>query len=296
MLLQSKKIYFLFLLNISLFSLISCALKAPIRLKPHERNFFDLTANSRYVIYSFENNMPDDSYDLIILLSKNPRDVGLYVYYSETDVSENLESIINYNENTGQFYGEKYASYLTNLNDYANVAILNKNTIGNSADFLKPGFIYVVINIMSFTYTKEFYDWFYIYNTYDVPELFQTKYPIFATESIVDYFHIGSHFLKPITYFIPTLTKNIIVKYTHVMYYKHFYTFSDNIRINFYQNKTSDSPYKTISFEDTYNKNFEGYIELEKGFSYYIQITHSTDLYYREEIMFQLVPAQVQSI
>ena len=276
--------------------MISCALKAPILLKPHQRDFFDLTQDSRYVIYSFKNDMPDNSYDLVILLSKYPSDVNLFVYYSETDVTENLESLIKYDENTGTFSGGYYAVAVNSLYDHASVVILNKDTIGNSAEFLKPGFIYVVINLTPTIYTKEFYDWFYIYNTYDIPELFQTKYQYFATETIVDYFHIGSHFLKPITYFIPTLTKNILIKYTLAMFYIKSYTFNDNIRINFYQNSTSGEPKYTISLDYSSNSNVEDYIELEKGFCYYVQITHSTNLYYREEIMFQLVPDKVQRV
>ena len=78
------KTFIMLFLYFSLFSLITCStLINPIPLKAHDRVFFSLTPESNYIIYSYQNDMPDSSYDLIIRLFNTPRyQTMIYVYYS----------------------------------------------------------------------------------------------------------------------------------------------------------------------------------------------------------------------
>ena len=73
---------------------------------------------------------------------------------------------------------------------------------------------------------------------------------------------------------------------------------SDHADIKIYKNEISADPYHTDSYSFLGKSEAENIIELEAGFSYYILITHSVINYYhyREEIMFQLIPAKVQRI
>ena len=156
----------------------------------------------------------------------------------------------------------------------------------------------MVIHLTDKSAKAEHYDWFYIYNTYKPSVLFQKKIEYFGTETLADYFLIGSHYLRYKTYYIPELSKNELLKYNYAISYYPYMFYSDKADIKIYKNEISADPYHTDSYSFLAKSEAENIIELEAGFSYYILITHSVINYYhyREEIMFQLIPAKVQRI
>ena len=271
---KSTKTFIMLFLYFTLFSLVTCSsLINPILLQAHDRVYFSLTPKSNYIIYSYKNDMPDGSYDLIIRLFNPPvYQTMIYVYYSAIAVSKNLESLIKYEKTYDRFTGYFYSCNIADLSKNLYEVVLNKNTdnIVPISNFLKPGYIYTIIHLISKQTRAEHHDWFYIYNSYHKPTLFQKVIEYYGTETILDYFLVGSHHLKYITYYIPTLSKDVLLKYSYTIKYGSSKSISDTININIYHTWMLDYP----DLKDTYtfntDKNIENVKELKKGFSYYI--------------------------
>ena len=295
---KSTKIFIMLFLYFSLFSLFTCStLINPIPLKAHDRVFFSLTPESNYIIYSYLNDMPDSSYDLIIRLFNTPRyQTMIYVYYSVIDVSKNLDSLIKYEKTYDKFSGYFYSCNIADLSKNLYEVVLNKNTDNIDSNYLKPGYIYTIIHLISKQTRAEHHDWFYIYNSYHKPTLFQKVIEYYGTETVLDYFLVGSHHLRNITYYIPFLSKDELLKYSYTIKYGSSQSISDTININIYQASMIFSPYLKDTYVFNTGKNIENVKELERGSSYFIQITHSTNLYFREEIMFQKIEAIVPRV
>ena len=74
----------------------------------HKTYSFSLKEPSKFIIYSFKNDM-DNNDELVFSFSNIPNDeTMLYLYYSINDISDNIESLISCNPYTGEFFGSFY--------------------------------------------------------------------------------------------------------------------------------------------------------------------------------------------
>ena len=78
------------ILNFSL----SFSLTPPISTDQHTVYTFNLTENSKYIIYSFKNKDDITNYDIVFRFSKIPLySTKFFLYYSKNDVSDKIDGI-----------------------------------------------------------------------------------------------------------------------------------------------------------------------------------------------------------
>ena len=83
----------------------------------HKTYSFSLKEPSKFIIYSFKNDM-DNNYELIFSFSEIPKvETKLYLYYSENDIADNIESLISCNPYTGEFFGSFFSFQLKRMSN-----------------------------------------------------------------------------------------------------------------------------------------------------------------------------------
>ena len=86
-------IIILAIINISL----SLQLTPPIQAKSHTVYTFNLTAESKYIIYSFKNDDDIADYEIVFRFNTVPKySSKFFVYYSQNDISDRMEDLITY--------------------------------------------------------------------------------------------------------------------------------------------------------------------------------------------------------
>ena len=229
----------------------------------HKTYSFSLKEPSKFTIYSFKNDMDNDD-DLVFSFSKIPNDETiLYLYYSINDISDNIESLISCNPYTGEFFGSFYNFQLKSMSN--SEVVVNSNKC--DGQYLMPGYIYAVISIVATTENPEYSSELIIYNTKFMPEIsISNKY---------EYYKIRGPYNKDITFFIPLISENIILRlgYFSLRYDKDVLIYQNNLT--------------NIFYKDTIGNKYDKYIKLTKGYNYYIQIhnyNHDND---KQEFLFQ---------
>ena len=248
----------------------------PIPIHFHRNYSFSLNEYSRFIIYSFRNEMNIDD-DLVFRFGETPNySSKLYLYFSVNDVSENIETLINCNPYTGEFFGSFYNIVIDRISN--NEVVINSNKCDNQ--YLIPGYIYAVISIVSISENPEYKSNLIIYNTQYMPEI--------STSNLYEYFKFGGEYRKNITFLIPKLSNDIILRLGYATsdrnYYKYLYIYQNNLDIN--------NIFNTTRFLN--NLGLE--IKLLKGNSYYFQIYHSRGGKYIDEILFQFPPEELIKI
>ena len=155
---MSKNIFLLIFILIINFG-FSFSLIPPISLIKHKTYTFSLNSTSKYIIYSYRNKDNISDYDVVFRFSKVPKySTKFFLYYSQYDVSTNIEEIINYDQNPGEFYNSIYSTSLNELDKMNYEIVLNSNNF--NVKYLLPGYFYAVISIVSndvkSEYTSEF--------------------------------------------------------------------------------------------------------------------------------------------
>ena len=79
------------LLNFSL----SLSLNPPISTSQHTIYTFNLTESSKYIIYSFKNELDITNYDMVFRFSNKPiYSTKFFLYYSQNDVSNSMQLLV----------------------------------------------------------------------------------------------------------------------------------------------------------------------------------------------------------
>ena len=263
----SSKIFILMLFMLN-FSQINSLTVNPIQF--HKTYSFDLKESSKFVIYSFKNDMNIDD-TLIFRFLESPKklvSVKVYLYFSLNDVSDSIDNLIKCNPYTGEFFGSFFNFYLYKMyDDFPEF----EEVIGShncESQYLMPGYIYAAISIVSIREYEHYSSKLIVFNTKFMPEIsIANKY---------EYFELRGPYYKNITFFIPSLSSDILLKIECVS------TINNEKYITIYQNNLETLFYKKIIDS---NK-FDVYINLTKGYSYYCQIYQAFSSYKRK-ILFQ---------
>ena len=150
-------IFIIFMIDIS----FSFSLLAPIPITLGNNYTFTLKESTKYVIYFFKNEMSTNN-NLVLHFNNTPTyDIKLFLYFSETNESQNIESIIKYNNQTGIFFDAFYSTNLNILKDMNYEIILNSSNCGIQC--FTSGYIYAVIGIFSTDINSEFTSEFIAY-------------------------------------------------------------------------------------------------------------------------------------
>ena len=241
----------------------------PIPILFHKYYSFSLNEYSKFIIYSFKNDM-DPEYELIFRFSEIPRyESKLYLYFSEIDISQNLETLIKCNPYTGEFFESFYNINIGRIRyTNNNEIILNSNNC--QSQYLMPGYIFAVISIVSISKNPVYTSNIMIYNTKYMPEI--------STSKSYEYFKFGGPYRKPITFFIPEISSDIILRQG--------FNSSDNNKkyLNIYQNNLNGT---NLFFQNSFYSTLDKYIKLIKGNSYYIKFTDDKNTVFNYEILFQ---------
>ena len=249
---------FIFIINLS----------PPIPTLPHTSYYFNLDESSKYVIYSFKNEIDSTNADLVFRFGQVPTyDSKLFLYYNKNDISDNIGSFISYNSETGEFKNSFHSESLMDLNKKNMEVVLNSSNC--NSEYLKPGYIYAVISIVSEGSQPEYNGEFLIFSSQYIPEI--------STSKLYEYFNVGGPYSQIITYFIPKISEDTLLRLSY------YCTPIINKYIRVYQNDMTQDPYNNTRI---YN-NFDDYIYLPKGFSYYIQFPYGDKRSFQEEILFQ---------
>ena len=84
-----QKIYFSILFMANFIFIIN--LSPPIPTLPHTSYYFNLDESSKYVIYSFKNEIDSTNADLVFRFGQVPTyDSKLFLYYNKNDISDNI--------------------------------------------------------------------------------------------------------------------------------------------------------------------------------------------------------------
>ena len=252
------------ILNFSL----SFSLTPPISTTQHTVNTFNLTENSKYIIYSFKNEDDITKYDIVFRFSKIPLySTKFFVYYSKNDVSDKIDDLISYDQETGEFFNSIYSTSLDQIDKMNYEIVLNSDN--SNTNYLKPGYYYAVISIVSDGTDPEYTGEFVIFNTFYIPEISISKN--------CEYFKIGGPYKNNISFYIPMLSKDILLNMN--------YKFSTNsIKIYIYKNKLNGELFNSTTV--SYYK-YNSYFKLLSGYSYYIQFQIEYKNSYVYEILFQ---------
>ena len=244
----------------------------PIPIVFYKYYSFSLYEKSKFVIYSFKNEM-DPDHELIFRFTKEAFDASkLFLYFSENDVSQNIESLINFNPYTGEFFGSFYSYYLNSISRTNYEIIINSDKCDKK--YLMPGYIYAVISCVS---TRE--------NPYYSGDIliFNTKYmPVISTSKTYEYFQLDSHYRNDITFLIPEISNDIILRLGYAAKYR------DEVFLLIFRNSLNVNNLivnKTIESKD------DNFIALSKGNSYYIKYYYKAKYGYQMyEVLFQFPP------
>ena len=142
------------------------------------------------------------------------------------------------------------------------------NSSNCDAKYLMPGYIYAVISIVAIRENPKYSSELIIYNTKFMPEIsISNKY---------EYFKIGGPYNKAITFFIPLISKDVILRlgYSSLQNHKYVLIYQNNLENIFYNHTIHENKY-------------DGYIKLTKGYSYYIQIHYHKYDIDKQEFLFQ---------
>jgi hypothetical protein len=189
------------------------------------------------------------------------RDLGI------VPVSDGKFYFISYNSETGEFKNSFHSESLMDLNKKNMEVVLNSSNC--NSEYLKPGYIYAVISIVSEGSQPEYNGEFHIFSSQYIPEI--------STSKLYEYFNVGGPYSQIITYFIPKISEDTLLRLSY------YCTPIINKYIRVYQNDMTQDPYNNTRI---YN-NFDDYIYLPKGFSYYIQFPYGDKRSFQEEILFQ---------
>ena len=266
-------IIILAIINISL----SLQLTPPIQAKSHTVYTFNLTAESKYIIYSFKNDDDIADYEIVFRFNTVPKySSKFFVYYSQNDISDRMEDLITYDPETGEFSDSIYSLSLNSI-DQINYEIALNSSNCNS-QYLKPGYFYAVISIVSTGSGPEYSGEFVVFNTLNIPEI--------SISNPYDYYKVGGPYKNYISFVIPTLSKDILLK----LNVKSSLSYTKNI--NIYQNSLEGDLFNSTSF--TYQ--LDAYYKLKKGYSYYIQCKNDDKSPHTVEFLFQFPSSELMKL
>lgn len=239
----------------------------PIPIEFYKTYSFSLEEYSKFIIYSFQNDM-DPKEELIFRFSKSPDyDSKLFLYYSENDVSQNIDTLIKCNPYTGEFFESFYSTSLRFLyrNNYEAVV----NSGNTDIKYILPGYIYAVISIVSTASYPKYKSEIVIYNT-----KFMRQISILKS---YEYIKMIGPYRKPFKFYIPNISKDVNLRLD-------YYSSVDNrTNINIYENNLNNQIKNIYIYQ--YG---ESSLKLSKGNSYYIHIQNRENKKpFIDEILFQ---------
>ena len=247
---------------------LSLSLTPPISTIPHTIYTFNLIESSKYIIYSFKNEEDITDYDMVFRFSNKPKySTKFFVYYSQNDVSNRIDDLISYDQESGEFFNSIYRTSLDQIDKMNYEVVLNSSNCNTNN--LKPGYFYAVISIVSDGTDPEYTSEFVLFNTRYIPKISLSKNN--------EYFKIGGPYKNNISFYIPTLSKDILLNLNHkfTSYQK---------KINIYKNKINGELFNSTTVKSNIHNN---YFKLLSGYSYYIQIQSDNKYSYIYEILFQ---------
>ena len=125
---------------------LSLSLTPPISTIPHTIYTFNLIESSKYIIYSFKNEEDITDYDMVFRFSNKPKySTKFFVYYSQNDVSNRIDDLISYDQESGEFFNSIYSISLDQIDKMNYEVVLNSSNCNTNN--LKPGYFYAVISI-----------------------------------------------------------------------------------------------------------------------------------------------------
>ena len=146
----------------------SLSLTPPISTLPYKNYTFHLDESSKYIIYSFKSEKNITDYELVFRFSQVPKySTKFFVYYSQNDISSNIDTLISYNQESGEFFNSIYSTSLDQLNKMNYEVVLNSSNC--DPNYLKPGYFYAVISIVSEGTKPEYSSGFVVFNTLNIP-------------------------------------------------------------------------------------------------------------------------------
>ena len=247
----------------------SFSLTTPIPALAYKNYTFHLDESSKYIIYSFKSEEDITNYELVFRINQAPTySTKFFVYYSQNDISSSIDSIITYDQGTGEFFNSIYSTSLDQLKKMNYEVVLNSSNC--DAKNLKPGYFYAVISIVSDGTEPEYASGFVVFNTLCIPEI--------SISDNYKYFKLGGPYKNNISFHIPTLTKDVFL---NLMYKTTAYFYK---KINIYKNKLGGELYNSTAFNP---QEYNSYCKLIKGYDYYIQIQNECKFSYEFELLFQ---------
>lgn len=225
----------------------------PIPVTFHKTYSFNLNEYSKFIIYSFKNDM-DPNYKLIFRFSSIPYySSQLYLYYSENDISENIGTLISCNPYTGEFFGS-FCSVNIENSIYRNHELV-LDSYKCESQYLMTGYIYAVISIVSVKENSRFVSDLVIYNTKYIPEIFPSK--------LYEYFEIGGPYGNFINFYIPKISNDTVLRL------QFFSLVNLKVELYIYQNNETEN---ILLINKVFNRSLiDDYIKLSKGYSYSIK-------------------------
>ena len=185
---------------------LSLSLNPPITTSPHKIYTFNLTESSKYIIYSFKNEDDITDYDMVFRFSNKPiYSTKFFIYYSQNDVSNRIDDLISYDQETGEFFNSIYSTSLDQIDKMNYEVVLNSSNC--NVKNLKPGYFYAVISIVSDGSDPEYTSEFVLFNTLYIPEI--------SISNRYEYFKIGGPYKNNISFYIPMLSKDILLNLNH---------------------------------------------------------------------------------
>ena len=139
---------------------LSLSLTPPISTIPHTIYTFNLIESSKYIIYSFKNEDDITDYDMVFRFSNKPKySTKFFVYYSQNDVSNRIDDLISYDQESGEFFNSIYSTSLDQIDKMNYEVVLNSDNC--DIKYLLQGYFYAVISNVSdkpeSEYTGEFF-------------------------------------------------------------------------------------------------------------------------------------------
>ena len=152
----------------------SFSLIPPIPITQHKIYTFNLNKFSKYIIYSFKNEDDISKYDLVFRFSTIPTySTKFFIYYSQNDVSNRIDDLISYDQESGEFFNSIYSTSLDQIDKMNYEVVLNSSNCNTNN--LKPGYFYAVISIVSDGTDPEYASEFVLFNTRYIPKISLSK-------------------------------------------------------------------------------------------------------------------------
>ena len=183
-------------------------------------------------------------------------------------ISSSIDDLITYDQGTGEFFNSIYSTSLDLLNKMNYEVVMNSSNC--DTNYLKPGYFYAVISIVSDGTEPEYIGGFVIFNTLYIPEI--------SVLNNYEYFKMGGPYKNNISFHIPALSEDVLLN----LIYKSTTSFSKIIKI--YKNNLNGDIFNSTTFSIT---DYNSYCKLTKGYNYYIQIQNVYKYSYEVEILFQ---------